>query len=216
MSDPLDWISIETGHAAINMASGTMAHDIVLARHITAISRIGDDAVGPVVHRIVTAELHAGGAPTILLRRRPVSTITNVREAQNPGTIETLSAAAWGSTSDGYFAPPWKRDPTLKSGEIHRRRSGVDANWWPGSHTVEVTYIAGRYATTDSVDARFADVAGAILRRLWKRESGTWAQSSSFFEDADVSPSSPFFRAVRPVIEEMLTDDLQHNLAGFA
>ena len=214
MADTLDLLSLAHAKAAINMPASNPDHDTVLARHITAVSRIIDDACGPVVVRTVTAELHDGGGPCIYLNRYPVSSVTTVRELQGAGTIETLSAVAWGATGDGYFAQPWDRNPTLKSGEILRIDSGEVANWYRGTYNVEVTYIAGRYATTATVDARFADACGAILRRMWKREAGSWAQSSELFEDSIDAPSSGFFRAVRPLISEMLFDEML--TVGFA
>jgi hypothetical protein len=166
----------------------------------------------------VTTELLAGGATTVLLRRRPVYSVTTVREAQAAGTVESLSTVAWGTgTGDGYFAEPWKRDPSLLSGVLTRKRSGVDADWWPGGSTVEVTYVAGRFADTDSVSARWQEAAAGILRRLWKREAGSWAQSPQFFTvDDDSATPSGFFRAVKPMVEELLYDEIQTHLTSFA
>lgn len=216
MADTLDVLSLANAKVAISMDAATVAHDVVLARHVTAISRIIDDACGPVVVRTVTAEVLDGGACTVLLRRRPVTSVSLVREVTSPGTIATRSAAAWGSATDGYYLPPWERDPTLKSGVVKRMGYGSPIPWTCGEDTVEVTYVAGRYATTAAVDARFADAAGAVLRRLWKREAGSWAQSAALFEDADPQAGSGFFRVARPIIEEMLADEVQHRPLGFA
>lgn len=216
MADTLDVLSLANAKLAINMDAATVAHDIVLARHITAISRIIDDACGPVVIRAVTAEVHDGGASTVLLRRRPVTSVSLVREVTSPGTIETRAAAAWGSATDGYYLPPWDRDPTLKSGVVRRMGYGSPIPWTCGDDTVEVTYVGGRYATTATVDARFADAAGAVLRRLWKREAGTWATSPEFYENVDPQAGSGFFRVARPIINEMLDEEVQHRPTGFA
>ncbi len=216
MADTLDVLSLADAKLAINMDAATATHNTVLARHITAVSRLIDDACGPVVIRTVTAEVHAGGACSVLLRRRPVTSVSLVREVTSPGNVETLSAAAFGSATDGYYLPPWERDPTLKSGVVKRQSYGSPIPWTRGEHTVEVTYVAGRYATTAAVDARFADAAGAVLRRLWKRESGAWAQAPGIFESADSQADIGFFRVAKPIIEELLFDEIQHRPVGFA
>lgn len=213
MADTLDILSLEEARAAINSSAVTKAN---LPAMVTAVSRVIDSLCGPVVVRTVTAELHAGGSCVVHLRRRPVTSITTVREAQGPGNIVTLSAVAWGGATDGYFAPASVDDPTLKSGELYRKSAGADYPWHEGSHAVEVTYIAGRYATTSTVDERFKQAASSVLARLWKREAGTWAQSPTFLETSEAQPTGAFFRAVRPIVEELLVDELQLSAAGFA
>lgn len=188
------------------MDAATTTWDTVLALHITTVSRLLDDVCGPVVQRTVTDEVHDGGSRVVVLNRRPVSAVTTVSEVTAPGTVTVLTAAAFGSSTDGYYAPAWERDPTLKSGVLHRQRGGSPIPWGPG---VKVSYTAGRYANTAAVDARFADTAGAVLRRLWKRESGTWAQTPSFFEDGDNQAGIGFFRVARPIIDELLPADIQ-------
>lgn len=210
MADPLDLLSLSAAKAAINMAAASNEHDLTLARQITAVSRIVDDVCGPVVVRTVTAELADGGRSKVKVRRWPVTSFTTVREVRSAGTISTVNAVVWGATGDGYFAIPYRRDVTLKSGELIRVRSGSDYYWPAGSGSVEVTYQAGRYATTAAVDARFAEAAGAILRRMWKRESGIWSQASNVFElPLEAEPSSGFFRVVRPLVHELLRDEVQ-------
>lgn len=213
----LDWITLEAGIEAIN-ASSTPALSLRVAQQITAISLIGDDLVGPVVRRTVTAERHHGGAVTVLLRRRPVSSVTTVREVSSPGTIDTLSAVAWGGSGDGYQTTTHEQDEALLSGVVRRISAGSDY-CWPAGDSVEVTYVAGRYATTAAVGERYKEAAGAALRRLWKRESGAWAQSADFFAaqiETDTAPGSGFFRAVEPVLTEMLAREVQHHVGGFA
>lgn len=207
----LDWITLEAGIEAIN-ASSTPALSLRVAQQITAISLIGDDLAGPVVQRTITAEYHDGGGELVTLTRRPVASITTVRMVTSPGTIETLSASAWGASTTGYFAPKWDRDNSLLSGVLHRRVSGTPTYWPTGPHAVEVTYVAGRVATTALVGERYKEAAGAALRRLWKRESGAWAQSADFFAsqlEPDTAAGSGFFKAVEPVLIEMLGLEVQ-------
>lgn len=215
-ADTLDVIGLTDAKRAISMSTINDDHDGTLERHITTVSRILDDTVGPVVQRTITNEQHAGGRATVRLRHYPVATVTTVEEARG-GAASAVTAVAFGATGNGYVAPTWTKDPSLLSGVLHR--SGQPC-WYPGVRAVQVTYTAGRYADTDSVDARFVDCAAAILRRLWKRESGTWSQSSDFFESLGDSgaalPGSGFYRVARPIIDDLLWDDVQTRLVGFA
>lgn len=212
MADTLDVISLTAAKVALNIDDDNTDYDAELARQITAVSRVMDEIVGPVVVRTITTEEHLGNRGIIALRRRPVTSITTVREVLY-GAAQTVSAVAFGGSSDGYRALKWERNPSLLSGLLRRRRYGCHAPW---GDEVEVTYVAGRYANTAAVDARFVEAAAGVLRRLWKREAGTWAQSASVFADLDASPGSPFFRAVEPVIRELIGDEVQTDLVGFA
>ena len=207
-----DWISLVAGVAAINANSTSGVNDSRVQQQITAISEIGDDLVGPVVQRTVTTELQAGGTPRIYLARRPVASITTVREVSTPGTIDTLTAVSWGAATSGYYAPAHEYTPTLKSGVLIRMNAGYEDCWPAGDNTVEVTYVAGRYATTALVGARYAEACEAALRRLWKREAGVWAQTPDFYGTEDPTPGSGFFRAVQPVLVELLADEVQHRV----
>ena len=128
-----------------------------------------------------------------------------VRENQS-GVLTTRSAVAFGGTTIGYYV-----DPSL-SGRIYYASGGSFSDW-PCSSQVEVTYVAGRAASTAAVDARFKTCAGSILRRLWKRESGTWAQSASFFETDDAQIGDiGFFKVAKPIINELLWDQLRRDV----
>lgn len=210
MADVLDVISLPETKVAINMDATNTTHDAELATHITAVSRIMDRMFGPVVVRTVTAEFHAGGCEDIYLERHPVTSVTTVREVRTAGAITVVAAIGFGSAGDGYFPAKWRLDPALLSGRLSRRLGGVPYYWPTGDQTVEVTYQAGRYATTATVDDRFVTAAGAVMRRLWKRESGIWSQSATVFEDAslDDEANSGFFRVVKPILTELLNDEL--------
>lgn len=195
MADTLDLLTLAEGKTAINIS--TTDHDTELAMQITAVSRIIDEQVGPVVQRTITAEVHPPGP--VVTRYAPIVSVSLVRELV--GTAATTRASvAWGGTTEGYYL-----DPSL-NGRIYYTSGGTLSDWSNG--LVEVTYVAGRYATTVAVDARFKSCAGAVLRRLWKREAGTWAQSADFFESIDSNDTSSigFYRVARPIIDEMLGD----------
>lgn len=201
MADTLDILTLTEGKAAINMEASNTDHDDEIARQITAVSRMIDAACGPVVQRTITAEIHDGGVSALYLQS-PVVSVSLIRYASG-GSVETLDAVAFGASTSGYSID-------LTSGRLLRRFGGSQGTWGTGSQ-IEATYVAGRYADTASVDARFKECAAAVLRRLWKREAGTWAQSSSFFEqlgDGDAPIGTGFFRVAKPIIDEMLWDEL--------
>lgn len=201
MADALDILTLPEAKTAINIDSLNIDHDDEIAQQVTAVSRLIDDECGPVVQRTITAELHDGGSSLIMLRHYPVASITTLREAAG-STITTLSAVAFGGTGDGY---------SLRDGVLSRRAGGRVTSWTYGD-AVEVTYVAGRYATTAAVDAKFKSCAAAILRRIWKREAGAWAQSPEWFEQLGGGSDSPigsgFFRVAKPIIDEMLAREL--------
>jgi hypothetical protein len=203
MADILDILSHAEAVEAVNISDD---QDPELERRVTAVSRIIDAEVGPVVQRTVTAEIHDGGSSAVYLKA-PVVSVSLVRYAWG-GSISTLSEVTFGASTDGYQLD-------LASGRLRRRYGGSVSTWGTDSQ-VEVTYVAGRYADTASVDERFKECAAAVLRRLWKRESATWAQSSAFFEQLDPAggPQLGFFRIAKPIIDEMLWDELK--LPGIA
>lgn len=219
MADTLDVLTLAEAKIAINMAAAIVEHDTELAQQITAVSRVLDAEVGPVVQRTITDELQDGGGFEVNLRFWPATSITTVTEYSS-GTAQVLTAETVSSLpANGYLAEPSTREPSLLSGRIIRRSSGSDYPFPTGRRNVKVTYVAGRYAATAAVDARFKSCAGAVLRRLWKRESGIWSQSSTFLDNIDPGDQtlSGFFRVAKPVIDEMLPGHVQvMSASGFA
>jgi hypothetical protein len=197
VADTLDLLTLNEGKTAVNIPTVNTDHDTELAQHITAVSRIIDAECGPVVQRTITAEIHPGGG-VVRLNYAPIVSVSLVREASG-GSISNISAVAYGGSGDGYYI-----DPHL-TGQIFRSYGGLRYGWDAGSE-IEVTYVAGRYANTAAVDARFKACAASVLRRLWKRELGTWAQSSDFFETTSDSAGIGFFKVAKPIIDEMLRD----------
>jgi hypothetical protein len=193
---------ITLGEAKTELNITTNDTDPVLERWITAVSGLIDSLCGPVVIRTVTDEAHNGGGTILFLRQHPVSEITTVTEYAS-GTATVLTAES------PTVAGTYLFNPTL--GTVSRRSSW---NNYPfGASGVLVTYEAGRYADTASVDARFKTAALAILRRFWARETPSWVRGTGGFADLvqnpAVEPGTPgFFRAVQPVVNELLGDQL--------
>lgn len=214
MADPLDLLTLEEGYRAVSdpvntdavAAGGGGTHDTRLALWITAVSRRVDDICGPVVIRTVTNELHDGGRNTIVLDKGPVSSVTSVTEYD--GTTATTLTAETNATkpTDAYLVEREGRVVFLR-----RRSSDADKDFEDGRNNIEVTYEAGRYADTASVDAKFKEAASAVLRRIQKREGGAWAQGADPFARP---PEIGFFRAMDPMIEEFLGDELEPDKQG--
>lgn len=192
MADTLDLLTLAEARAAINVDSG---HTAILEQTITGISRRIDEICGPVVVRTITDEIHypSGNSP-IFLDHQPVSSITSLIEYSS-GTGTALTAEDH-DTSGTYL---------LRDGMIVRR-SGFYTTSWYGS-TIKVTYVAGRAATTATVDARFKTAAAAILRRWWAREAPAWARGGDPF--AQEGGGIGFFKVVEPVVLEFLADEMR-------
>jgi len=209
-ADTLDVIALAAAKLAINMKADNTDHDSKLEQQVTAISRRMDELVGPVVNRSLT-EYHDGGSTCLVPRRTPVDSIGTLTEADGTSTT-VLTAESFGTIpSDAYLLDQDERYP--HDCEIRRRDQGADAYFPGGRRNVKLEYTAGRAANTAAVDRRFVECAAEILRRLWKRESGVWAQSSSILEQlaadgADATPSPGFFKVVDPRIKEMLGDQM--------
>lgn len=199
MADPLDILTLNEAKSAINLAATNTAHDTELAQFVTAVSRRVDDLCGPVVVRTITGELHDGAGSIILLKQWPVSSVTTIAEwasgTSTALTVETLAAA----TANDYTV-----DTSI--GAVTRRSSWSTRTFAAGQANVVVTYVAGRYANTAGVDPKFKLAAASVLRRLWKREAGAWAQTpDSLFSEEGVGLA--FFNAVDKVVDELLGDE---------
>lgn len=210
MAEPTDVLSLDAAKDSINMSTVNVKDEAVLRRQVAAVSSLMDDLVGPVVQRTVTDEEHDCRTRRVRLYHRPVASVTTVKESRY-GSVSTLTAVDWGTSGDGYYAAKWSRDPSLLSGTLTRRFGSRDV---PFFGPVQVTYVAGRYEDTASVAPRFTEAAGEVLRRLWKRESAIWSQAASFLEEDDMPIGAGFFKAVNPVLSEMLPADIQTS--GFA
>lgn len=174
MADTLDVLSLAEGKVAVGIDSGDTTQDTPLAAKITAVSRRLDQAVGPVVQRTVTGEVHRGGTSMIRVRRYPVTSFTTVTE-YDATTPQVLTAEDYDTQpSAGYWAEPWDTTTAPYSGRLHRRASGSSWTFPWGPEAIRVTYVAGRAANTAAVDAIFKEGAAIMLKNSWRPlEAGT-------------------------------------------
>ena len=178
----------------------------LLAQFVTGVSLDLDRVAGPVVRRTITDELVDGyGTDTIFLAHWPVFSITEVTENVG-GTLTVLTAEAFGATTGGYRTFPYDADPTLLSGVMQRRSGGSPYRWPNAAGSVKVTYVAGRFADTASVDARFKNIASLWLQYLWRsREPSTITGPDGFTVPSQAYPKA----GVPDVVTGLLGDDWQ-------
>lgn len=169
----LDVVTLAESKLALNIAASDTAHDTELASYITAVSLALDDLCGPIVQRTVTGELHDGGGHSVMPRRTPVVSVSSVTEYQNT-TAQVLSAESNSAKSTN--------DYLLENDGVHRvvvrrRGSNSDSLFTAGRRNVSLTYVAGRFADTSSVSAKFKQGAAIMLAQLWRSEQGAGTQT---------------------------------------
>lgn len=160
-------------------------------------SRLERD-IGPVVQRTITDELVDGGRPFVKLRHRPAASITTVTEAS--GTSTTVLTAEAFATAGGYLAEPHRFHDGLLSGRLIRRSGFAPICWASGLSNVQVTYEAGRFTTTATVESDYKE-ALAIMLLNWFRASQDGVQAVGEFQTPQVNfPTFAIPNAVRSLL----------------
>lgn len=212
MADTNDVLTLTEAKAVL--AITTTTQDDQIARVITAVSRKLDHLCGPVVSRTVGNELHEFATSrdwdtrySIEFDFCPVSQIITVTNYLGTTATVLESQTAGTSPTNGYYAETYKPDPTLLSGVI-TRKTGLYP--YPFGDVVSVTYLAGRYASTTTVDARFKEAASIMLRNSWRATQ----QSTAPYGEFDVPQQTfPGF-AVPNYVLEILSDEIKPQV-GF-
>jgi len=175
-------------------------HTQLLAGWITSASRALAVGAGTIVCGTVTGELHHGGKHSIWLRHAPVYSVIQVVEYDYT-TAGTLTAESNTSKpAAGYRV-------NAKSGQLTRRNANVSYPFEVGDDNVYVTYVAGRYTTTVTVDQRFKDACGLILQNVWRSYEDQVGSSDEF----DI-PQAAYPRFVVPnAVKDLLGDEWQYG-----
>lgn len=208
MADDLDVLTFGEGKAALNLA-GSSQYDAELPAWITAVSRLLDSKVGPVVVRTVTDEVHSGGLVTsIRTRLYPVKEYTAVVEySDTTATVLTVETNV-AKPDSAYLAERYDLDPSLYSGVIRRRTAGAELRFAGGSSNIVITYEAGRFDSTANVDERFKAAAKLTLQNLWNSQRPNLANVGEF----EIPQSNwPRF-SVPNAVREMLADEWHAEL----
>lgn len=217
MADTYDLLTLGEGYLAVNDRTNWQAvggtagdgsgsigsRDDEMGSWITGVSRRIDELCGYVVQRTVTDELHDGGVPVIRPKHTPVVSVTTVVEyAETVGTTLTAETNASKPTSayllydDGHNA------------KVVRRSGNRDARFAAGRRNVALTYEAGRYADTASVDEKFKLAAQNIIRRLARREGAAWGAPINPFDGTDLEARAFFLAMSKSVVHEFLAFEL--------
>lgn len=147
----LDVLTLEETDAALKGMRG--AYDIeALPGLITAVSKLLDEECGPIVRRTVGPVTVPGGSAAIFLNAK-VSGAVTVTEAWSSETPVAVLDTDFVVDDDGV-------------GAILRKWTG---RWAP---RVTLTYTAGRFTTTDTVEEPFKRAAIMLLQHLWRRSDG--------------------------------------------
>lgn len=199
-----DLLSLVEARSAVNLPAGNTNHDIDLGLYVSGVSGRVDALCGPVVTRAVAGELHNGGRQRVMLLEHYVTSVTSVTEYVVTAPVTLTEETNLVKPSMGFLVERVGPYTWLR-----RRTAGSTTCFSAGYQNVDVSYVSGRFVDTASVDARFKLAAAAVLRRIWKREQSSWAQTPDFFPDTEnPRPSLTFFKAVDPMITELLADQL--------
>ncbi|GGM64102.1 hypothetical protein GCM10012275_38290 [Longimycelium tulufanense] len=203
----LDVLTLAEAKDALNLAN-TTAHDEELPAWITGVSLRLDELVGPVVQRTITAENQDGGGHLIFLEHHPITSITSVTEYDN--TTATTLTEETNSTkpTDGFLTDRYSADRTLLSNILRRRSDNADAFFPPGRNNVEITYVAGRFADTASVDERYKRAAALMVINLWRSQQDSTGNVGEFDVPQLIFPTFSVPRAVRELLNGELQDPL--------
>lgn len=199
MADTLDILTDDEARDAVHLSQATPQLETKLALFVTGISRRIDELCGPVVQRTVV-ERHSGSHGHVVLRVTPVASITTVVEWDAAGTSTTLTAETDASKpADGYL---------LDSDYSHfarllRRSGGSGATFAYGDNNVVVTYTAGRYEDSDSVDPMFKLAAMEILASQWQQAASSWSRSPDLGDEF----GQPGFISVDAMVRSRLPNE---------
>lgn len=142
MPGPTSLVSLTDVKAHLNIPTEDTSHDTEIQGFIDDTQPIIEDIVGPVV-QVNCDEWYDGGQQEIVLRTRPVVSVTSVTEYIG-NVAYTLTSAASPDLAGPYSF-------VLDGGRIIRRRSGVMGAFPVGFSNVHVVYVAGRATVPTNV-----------------------------------------------------------------
>ena len=170
MADTLDVLTLTEAKAELGIGAGDTSKDTTLARKITAVSLRLDQACGPIVVRTITGEVLEGGAGHAWVSKPPVFSWTSVTE-YSATVAQVLDPEDYDTQPTyGYIAQRGGTPTSVYSGRIERRSSGGPLTFPAGPEAVRVTYVAGRFAATATVDPLFKEAAAVMLKNAWRTQ----------------------------------------------
>jgi len=191
-----DVLTPTEARTALGIGAGDAKYETLLPIWITAVSTKLDSLVGPVVYSTITGELHSGGASHLYLKKSPVASVVSVVEYDSIAAGTLTASTNVSQPTAGFLV-----DTT--AGKIVRRDGNANRIFPYGLDNIYVTYVAGRYANTAAVEARFKAGAELMLKNLWR----TFENSAQNVNEFDV-PRQNFPRfAVPNAVKDLLADE---------
>lgn len=191
-------ITVAEAKQALQISETSNTDDQLLASLVGSISSRLDQACGPVVQRTITGELHDGGRTTIWLHHYPVISVTQCREYSGT-TYDTLTEHSNGVEGTNEFL--LDRD----SGKLTSYSNGLESYFTYGKKNITVTYEAGRYTDTASVDPLFKDAAKIFLSHVYRMGYGLGTDTYGAY-DAGQAPVS---YALPNRVKDLLGDEIR-------
>lgn len=201
IADPVDVLTQAEARASVGYVG--VDRDDILSMAVTALSRMMDGKFGPVVRRTITDEIRNGWSEQIKTLYAPVFSFTIVEHAEQAVT-QTLTLQTFGTaaTAATFQAEPWQTSSGVYSGRITLSSGGSF------HQQVRLTYVAGRYLDTASVDRRFKQGAALALKNLWRAYEDSLTQVNEFTTPFQ---SFPAFGLPKAVID-LLRDEVRWEL----
>lgn len=201
----LDVLTLAEGKEAVRQtATGGGAEKVAeteakVARWITSLSHRLDELVGPVVQRAVSEEIELGVEwDEFFLSQFPISSITSVTQYDVLGEPTVLlPRSALILPENAYRTRPYSKDPTLLGNSLRCAQGYFYPDW----SYVQVEYVAGRFADTESVSALYKDAAKLAMKNAWRAEIAATATMGEYDVPQINYPVSAIGKAVRDLLD---------------
>lgn len=163
-------LSLKEAKKQLNKRLEDTTDDDELLDWIDAVTVALEKYTGPIVPRTVIETFTVAPLKrSITLRRRPVLSVTSVREFWGPGDIRNPSV--FNDAGPSYADDAYLFDPSTSS--LMRYSGGYATNWPVGHDNLTVTYVAGRSPIPQNI--RLA--AKELLSHLWRQSQITGGTS---------------------------------------
>lgn len=165
--DALDVLTSDEARDILKIGSLDQTQAARLASAVTAVSRRLDDEYGPIVKRTIAAKTYEPSCWDLWvdgpIYSTPALTITeyNTSGAGQLLTLETYDT----KPAHGYRLEARSGLGGGYTGRI-RRTAGTSQQTWG---TVRITYVAGRFSDTGTVDPVFKEAASHLLEAQWEQ-----------------------------------------------
>lgn len=194
-----DLLALDEALEFLNMTGSGAKQGERVQRLITSVSRVLDSLCGPIIAREVQQTIWPTSATVILHDWVSWGMTPNSQEQGISELIEYQSGTPSTLTGETLTTAG---DFLVVDGILGRRSSFSTINW---KGPIAVTYTAGRYSDTGSVDPLFVDAAVKIIAREWPQYAAAWSRGGVDFSATEVGLS--YFKSVEPVFDQWLSDE---------